>query len=249
MKTLFYTLLFFTSVLGKNSYIYLFFFLIIFLARKGFGPTEQEWGFVEVRAGAKIFWWLHQTSANVSTYTDVPLIIWVQGGPGASSTGYGNFAELGPLDADLNPRNTTWINDFNVLFVDNPVGAGFSHVDDPKYYATNNVQIATDFVVFLKGFYDTVPDLKKTPLYIFSESYGGKMVAEIALEIDAVRVEIVITNLFKKIFKAIKSGSLDVNLVGVGLGDSWISPADTVLTWAPYLLSVVFLYYFCLFFF
>nr|XP_015839909.1 PREDICTED: uncharacterized protein LOC664192 [Tribolium castaneum] len=206
MKTFLFGLLFVTAV----------------LARKGFGPTEQEWGFVQVRAGAKIFWWLHQTSANVTNYTERPLVIWLQGGPGASSTGYGNFAELGPLDADLNPRNTTWINEYNVLFVDNPVGCGFSKVDDPKYFVTTNVQIAADFVVFLKGFFEAVPDLKKTPFYIFSESYGGKMTTDIALEIDA----------------AIKSGELDANLVGIGLGDSWISPIDSVPSWGPYLLSV-----------
>ncbi|RZC37320.1 uncharacterized protein BDFB_011030, partial [Asbolus verrucosus] len=169
-----------------------------------------------------MFWWLHQTSADVPNYTDRPLVIWLQGGPGASSTGYGNFAELGPLDADLNPRNTTWINDVNVLFVDNPVGSGFSYVDSTSALTTTNRQIADDFVVLLQGFYEAVPDLKNTPLYIFCESYGGKMTAEIALVLD----------------KAIKDGALDVNLVGVGLGDSWISPIDSVLTWGPYLLSV-----------
>ena len=33
-----------------------------------------------------------------------------QGGPGASSTGYGNFeVGIGPLDLNLEPRNTTWV--------------------------------------------------------------------------------------------------------------------------------------------
>ena len=114
------------------------------------------------------------------------LVIWLQGGPGASSTGYGNFAELGPLDADLNPRPTTWLNKYNVLFVDNPVGTGYSHADSSRALTTNNRQIADDFVVLLQGFYEAVPKLKKTPLYIFCESYGGKMTAEIALVVDQV---------------------------------------------------------------
>jgi serine carboxypeptidase 1 len=192
------------------------------LARKGYGPTEQEWGYVEVREGAHIFWWLQQTSADVDDYTEKPLLIWLQGGPGSSSTGYGNFAELGPLDADLNPRNTSWINFANVLFVDNPVGTGFSYADNTQQLATTNRQIADDFLVLLQGFYEAVPALKSTPLYIFCESYGGKMTAEIALVLD----------------QAIKDGTLDVDLRGVGLGDSWISPIDSVMTWGPYLLSV-----------
>ncbi|KAJ3666368.1 hypothetical protein Zmor_001812 [Zophobas morio] len=202
--------------------ILVFFIATIAFARKGFGPTEQEWGFVTVREGANMFWWLQQTSADVENYTEKSLVIWLQEGPGASSTGYGNFAELGPLDADLNPRPTTWLNKYNVLFVDNPVGTGYSHADSSRALTTNNRQIADDFVVLLQGFYEAVPKLKKTPLYIFCESYGGKMTAEIALVVD----------------QAIKAGTLDVQLLGIGLGDSWISPVDSVLTWGPYLLSV-----------
>ncbi|CAH1115721.1 unnamed protein product [Psylliodes chrysocephalus] len=48
------------------------------------------------------------------------------------------------------------------------------------------------------------------------------MTAEIALVID----------------KAIKNGDIRANLKGVGLGDSWISPVDSILTYAPYLLTL-----------
>ena len=57
-----------------------------------------------------MFWWLYYTTdENVKSFTEKPLIIWLQGGPGSSSTGYGNFEELGPYDMDLNPRNHTWV--------------------------------------------------------------------------------------------------------------------------------------------
>ena len=36
----------------------------------------------------------------------------------------------------------------------------------------------------------------------------------------------------------ILSGGLECNFQGVALGDSWISPIDSVLTWAPYLYQV-----------
>ncbi|KAJ8938320.1 hypothetical protein NQ314_011532 [Rhamnusium bicolor] len=144
------------------------------MAREGFGPTDQEWGYVTVRERAHMFWWLHYTTADVSKVTDRPLVIWLQGGPGSSSTGFGNFAELGPLDSDLNVRPTSWTNDVNVLFVDNPVGTGYSYVDSATALTTTNRQIAEDFLVLLKGFYDAVPIFKHIPLYIFCESYGGK---------------------------------------------------------------------------
>lgn len=140
-----------------------------------------------MRENAHIFWWLHYTTADADVL-ERPLVIWLQGGPGGSSTGFGNFAELGPLDEDLNVRNTSWDRDVNVLFVDNPVGTGYSYVDTFDALATTNRQIAEDFVEFLKGFYEALPSFKQVPLYIFCESYGGKMTAEIALVLYQVTI-------------------------------------------------------------
>lgn len=57
-----------------------------------------------------MFWWLYFTTADVDSKYDRPLVIWLQGGPGSSATGYGNFEELGPLDMNLKPRNSSWVN-------------------------------------------------------------------------------------------------------------------------------------------
>ncbi|KAL1489475.1 hypothetical protein ABEB36_014363 [Hypothenemus hampei] len=194
------------------------------LARTGFGPTDQEWGYVTVREGAHMFWWLHYTTATKNS-TQRPLVIWLQGGPGGSSTQYGNFEELGPWDSDLNPRNYSWTNHVNVLFVDNPVGTGFSYVENNDDLTMNNQQIAKDFIVLLQGFYKELPQFETVPLYIFCESYGGKMTAEIALNL----------------YQAIQAGNISSNFKGIGLGDSWISPIDSCLTWAPYLYEQGFL--------
>ena len=40
------------------------------------------------------------------------------------------------------------------------------------------------------------------------------------------------------LYQAIQAGSIKCNFRGVALGDSWISPVDSVLTWAPYLYAV-----------
>ena len=100
-------------------------------------PSEA-WGYVEVRNDAFMFWWLYgvQTSDPMER-VHKPLVLWFQGGPGASSTGYGNFEEIGPLDVNLKQRNSTWTKEANVLFVDNPVGCGFSYVDEPGALTTN----------------------------------------------------------------------------------------------------------------
>ncbi|XP_037719542.1 retinoid-inducible serine carboxypeptidase [Drosophila subpulchrella] len=191
-------------------------------ARKGYGSGEQDWGFVDVRTGAHMFYWLYYTTANVSSYTERPLAIWLQGGPGASSTGYGNFEELGPLKLDGSYRDWTWVKDMNVMFIDNPVGSGFSYVDGLSYYTTTNKQIALDLVELMKGFYKNHPEFKTVPLHIFCESYGGKMAPEFALELEY----------------AIQRGEIESNFVSVALGDPWTSPIDSVLSWAPFLLQL-----------
>ncbi|KAH0945124.1 hypothetical protein HN011_002202 [Eciton burchellii] len=201
-------------------------FLVLFfvsgsIGRKGFGPGEQEWGYVQVRPHANMFWWLYYTTASVDSYYDRPLIIWLQGGPGGSSTSYGNFEELGPLDKDLKPRNYTWVKDYNVLFIDNPVGTGFSYAETESAFAKTNAQIAEDLVECMREFYRQLPKFQNVSTYITTESYGGKMGADFALVWN----------------RAQKTGTIKSNLKGVALGDAWISPIDSVMTWAPFLLN------------
>ncbi|KAI3360313.1 hypothetical protein L3Q82_014625, partial [Scortum barcoo] len=184
---------------------------------------KESWSYVEVRDGAHMFWWLYYADSQSAGYKDLPLIMWLQGGPGGSGTGFGNFEEIGPLNRDLKPRKTSWVQAASVLFVDNPVGTGFSYTDRADGYATNVAMVASDMLVLLKHFFTDRAEFqvcpRSIPFYIFSESYGGKMAAAISLELT----------------KAIKQGTVKCNFAGVALGDSWISPLDSVMTWGPYL--------------
>ncbi|KAJ8730910.1 hypothetical protein PYW08_002323 [Mythimna loreyi] len=186
-----------------------------------FGPFKQDYGYVTVREGAHMFYWLFYTTADVENYTDRPLVVWLQGGPGGSSTAIGNFEILGPLDLSLQERNYTWVKNFNVLFVDNPVGTGFSYVDDLKFLTVTNDEIALDFVQLMRGFYDKHPEFNGVPLYIYGQSYGGKMAIDMGIRMN----------------EAEKNGSIGSNLKGIAMGNAWISPVDATLTWGPLLLA------------
>ncbi|XP_077411859.1 retinoid-inducible serine carboxypeptidase [Vanacampus margaritifer] len=183
---------------------------------------KETWNYVEVRDGAHMFWWLYYADSPFVKYQEFPLIMWLQGGPGGSGSGFGNFEEIGPLDTDLKPRKSSWVQAANVLFVDNPVGSGFSYTDKPDCYATNVATVASDMLTLLKHFFAKMEKFQSVPFYIFSESYGGKMAAAISLELR----------------KAIAQGELKCNFAGVALGDSWISPVDSVMTWGPYLYAI-----------
>lgn len=151
-----------------------------------------------------MFWWLYYTTADFdSNYENKPLVIWIQGGPGVSGAGFGNFEEIGPLNSKLQPRNHTWVSenqiffftaqifvrkqfyfsqikDYNVLFIDNPVGTGFSYVESPEFYVKNNRQISNDLMKCIREFFEKFPKFSKTPTFILAESYGGKMTVEFA---------------------------------------------------------------------
>ncbi|KAH8394251.1 hypothetical protein KR215_010682, partial [Drosophila sulfurigaster] len=192
------------------------------LARRGIGPGEQDWNYVEVRKGAHLFYWLHYTTANVSSFEERPLVIWLQGGPGVASTGCGCFEQLGPFDIEGQPRASNWVQHMNVLFIDSPVGTGFSYVESFGEYAQNNTQIAVDLVTLMSDFLRSHPEFQSVPLHIFSESYGGKMAPEFALEL----------------YRAQQRGEVQCQLKSVVVGNPFISPVDTILSYAPYLLQM-----------
>ena len=162
--------------------------------------------------------WLYGKADN-ATRQNAPLIMWLQGGPGASGTGFGNFMEIGPLDINLKPRQYSWVESANLIFVDNPVGTGYSYVDNPSLLTTNEDQIAADLVTLLKAVVTKYTSLQNNPFWIFSESYGGKMTASFAAALH----------------KAIGAGKINVKLGGAAMGDSWIEPMAFVNNWGPYL--------------
>lgn len=166
-----------------------------------------------------MFYWLYYTTASVARYQDRPIVIWLQGGPGGSSTGYGNFEELGPLGIFQETRNLTWVRNYNVIFIDNPVGAGWSFVDSSSLLTRTNREIANDLVSFVRQFLDRNPEFRTTPIHIFGQSYGGKMGAEFAYVLD----------------QEIKAGRVSAVLGSTNFGNAWIHPLDLQESWAPVL--------------
>lgn len=92
----------------------------------GFLTVEQEYN------SSLFFWYFPSRSKDADA--DIPLVIWIQGGPGWP-TMYGLFKENGPYltgwddeekRAYLIPNKFSWTNRHHMLYIDNPVGAGFS---------------------------------------------------------------------------------------------------------------------------
>eukprot|EP00253_Pinus_taeda_P028220 PITA_28220 len=86
---------------------------------------------VDKNSGRALFYWLIEATENPSSK---PLVLWLNGGPGCSSVGYGEAEELGPfhINSDgktllLNPYS--WNRLANIMFLDSPAGVGFSYTN------------------------------------------------------------------------------------------------------------------------
>ncbi|KAJ7812359.1 alpha/beta-hydrolase [Mycena olivaceomarginata] len=112
------------------------------------------------------FWAFEHTSKNGSltapadaNNTD-PWIIWLQGGPGSS----GMIALT--TEAGLSTNNLA-----DTIWVDQPVGTGFS-TSDSSGYVPDEDQTGEDFIGFLSNLVKVFPSLATRPLFLTGESYA-----------------------------------------------------------------------------
>jgi carboxypeptidase C (cathepsin A) len=152
---------------------------------------------------------------------DIPLVIWLNGGPGGSSL-LGLFLENGPFliqDDDTGtivPNPNSWNEDVHLLYWDQPVGTGFSYSVPKDRYAHSEKELSRQFYLAIQGFLDRhrKEKYRECPLYITGESYCGKYIPNMA-------TEIMIQN--GKLEKKEKDPGY-INLKGLAIGDGWINP-------------------------
>nr|GEW56363.1 putative peptidase S10, serine carboxypeptidase, alpha/beta hydrolase fold protein [Tanacetum cinerariifolium] len=145
---------------------------------------DQYSGYVTVDPdhGKALFYYFTESPINSSTN---PLLLWLQGGQGCSSLGYGAMMELGPfrVNADsktLSRNKYAWNNISNVLFLESPVGVGFSYSNTSSDYKTGDAQIAKDSYAFLLNWLERFPEYKKRDLYIAGEEYAAHYISQLA---------------------------------------------------------------------
>ncbi|KAJ4992892.1 serine carboxypeptidase [Stagonosporopsis vannaccii] len=125
----------------------------------------------------KLFFWFFPSTAE---QTPEEITIWLNGGPGCSSLS-GLLTENGPftwMAGTLAPVENPykWTNLTNVLWVEQPVGVGYSQ-GTPNI--TDEVELATQFRGFFKSFVNTF-QTHNWKTYITGESYAGYYVPYIA---------------------------------------------------------------------
>ncbi|KHN05141.1 Serine carboxypeptidase II-3 [Glycine soja] len=172
---------------------------------------DQYSGYVTVdpKAGRALFYYFVESPYNPSTK---PLVLWLNGGPGCSSLGYGAFEELGPFrinsDGKTLYRNKyAWNEVANVLFLESPAGVGFSYSNTTSDYDhSGDKPTAKDAYVFLINWLERFPEYKTRNFYITGESYAGHYVPQLAYTI-------LVNNKFSQ---------QNINLKGIAVWNAWI---------------------------
>ncbi|XP_010472300.1 PREDICTED: serine carboxypeptidase-like 9 isoform X1 [Camelina sativa] len=146
-------------------------------------PFELETGYIGIdkEENVQFFYYFIKSEKNPK---EDPLIIWLNGGPGCSCLS-GLFFENGPLALKSEVYNgsvpslvsTTysWTKTTNIIFLDQPVGSGFSYSRTPieKTSDTNEVKRIHEF---LQKWLRKHPQFSSNPLYVVGDSYSGMIV-------------------------------------------------------------------------
>lgn len=159
---------------------------------------------------SNIFFWFFPAKKGAA---NAPLALWLQGGPGGSSM-FGLFVEHGPFTVDnkldLVPRNLSWNNHINMLYIDNPVGTGFSFTRDDRGYSRNQDDVAENLYSALTQFFTVFHEYADNDFYVTGESYAGKYVPAISYKIHVEN----------------QVAPKKIKLEGMAIGDGLVDPVN-----------------------
>jgi len=151
-------------------------------------PSSHYSGFLSIRPGENLHYYL--VEAETVAPTDAPVIFSFSGGPLCSSM-MRVFLEQGPfrfnmssgpddLTVSLNPHR--WTATANIVFVEMPLGVGFSYSDSGDYTTDDN-KTADDNLAMMHAFFKLWPGLQSNDVYISGESYAGIYVPTLAYRV------------------------------------------------------------------
>ncbi|MDR3716058.1 MAG: hypothetical protein P4L51_24910 [Puia sp.] len=151
----------------------------------GYNPfPEDRWesGVIDLNDGGDDIFYIYFEARKPRT-NPPPLVMWLSGGPGWSSF-VGFMAKMGPykfnrttLEYYRNPH--AWNEFADLLFVDQPVGTGFSRARDP-HECTGLPCVYHNFYNFFKKLMVKHPEFRRRPFYLTGDSYVGKYNSAIA---------------------------------------------------------------------
>ncbi|KAL9828439.1 putative peptidase S10, serine carboxypeptidase, alpha/Beta hydrolase [Arabidopsis thaliana] len=155
-------------------------------------PFELETGYIGVgqKEEDQLFYYFIKSENNPE---EDPLLVWLTGGPGCSSFS-GLVYENGPLAFKVETYNgsvptlvsTTysWTKVANIIYLDQPVGTGFSYSRNPFADIPSDTGSVKRVNEFVRKWLAKHPEYFSNPFYVTGNSYSGKVIPAIVQEIS-----------------------------------------------------------------
>ncbi|KAG0472097.1 hypothetical protein HPP92_016643 [Vanilla planifolia] len=138
---------------------------------------------VNEERGRALFYWFFEAQTKPS---EKPLLLWLSGGPGCSSIGFGEAVELGPLRVQTNGKGVefnkfAWNKEANLLLLESPFGVGFSYTNTSSDFSSlDDTFVANDAYGFMVKWLKKFRQYQNNEFYISGESYAGHYVPQLA---------------------------------------------------------------------
>ncbi|KAK1559008.1 hypothetical protein Q3G72_009414 [Acer saccharum] len=147
-------------------------------------PFKLETGYIGVGDVDEVQFFYYFIESERDPAFD-PLVLWNTGGPGCS--GFSAMAfEIGPFTFDvdayggglpsLKPNPNSWTKVASMIFIDAPVGTGFSYSTTTEGFNTSDTKSASQIYTFLRKWLLTHPKFLGSEVYIGGDSYSGLIV-------------------------------------------------------------------------
>ncbi|ESQ42261.1 hypothetical protein EUTSA_v10013297mg [Eutrema salsugineum] len=192
------------------------------------GPSVQEFGHyagyyaLPHSKSAKMFYFFFESRNNSSD----PVVIWLSGGPGCSSS-VALFYENGPFtiseDLSLSWNDFGWDKVSNLIYVDQPVGTGFSYTSDSNDLRQDETGVSNDLYDFLQAFFKEHPKFAKNDFYITGESYAGHYIPALASRVHSGNKN---------------NEGIPINLKGIAIGNGLTNPEIQYGAYGDYALEM-----------
>jgi serine carboxypeptidase-like clade 4 len=172
---------------------------------------------------ANMFYFFFESRGNK---TDDPVVLWMTGGPGCASE-LALFYENGPFkikeDLSLEWNDFGWDKVSSIIFVDQPIGTGFSYSTDVRDLRHDEDGVSEDMYDFFQAFFKAHPQYLKNKFFVTGESYAGHYVPAVT----------------GRLHKAIKNKEgVPINLKGFAIGNGLTQPDIQYEAYADYALDM-----------
>ena len=146
-------------------------------------PSKQYSGYLDISPTKHYHYWFIEAENDP---VNAPVVLWLNGGPGCSSLD-GLVYEHGPFRIDDSTDPPTlyrfdyhWAKLANMIYLESPVGVGFTYSDDDEDYNNTDDTTMMDNLLAVEKFFELFPEQAEKDFYLTGESYAGIYVPTLA---------------------------------------------------------------------